>query len=101
MLIDAGDTGAVSRVRLVETGNTGETRSGEGGGDGNGIMTGCKGAMYRRLPVPNPGTAATVLFGLFPWQRDARCARKFASTCSLVSGTGDVIFRVNLAAHCT
>ena len=45
-LFEAGETGAISRVRLVEAGNTGEICSGEGGGDGNGIITGCKGAMY-------------------------------------------------------
>lgn len=44
--VDVGDTDPIFRVRLVEAGNTGETWSGEGGGDGNGIITGCKGAMY-------------------------------------------------------
>lgn len=82
MLVKTGDSGLISRVRLVEPVNTGETCRGEGGGDGNGIITGCKGAMYRTLSVLNTGIAATVAFTLFPWQRD------------------DVIFLVNSAAHC-
>lgn len=83
MLVKTGDTDPISRVRLVEPGNTGEICRGEGGGDGNGNTTGCKGAMYRRLSVLNTGMVATVVSVLFPWQRD------------------DVIFLVNSAAHCT
>lgn len=83
MLVKTGDSGLISRVRLVEPGNTGETCRGEGGGDGNGIIAGCKGDMYRRVSVLYTGMAATEVFVLFPWQRD------------------DVIFRVNSAAHCT
>jgi len=60
------DTDPISRVRLVEAGNTGETRSGEGGGDGNGIITGCKGVMYGRLSALNKGTVGTEVLALFP-----------------------------------
>ena len=83
LLVKTGDSGLMSRVRLVEPGNTGETCRGEGGGEGNGIITGRKGAIHRRVSVLYTGMAATVVFGLFPWQRD------------------DVIFLVNSAAHCT
>ena len=83
MLVKTGDSGLISLVRLEELVNTGEACRGEGGGDGNGIITGCKGAMYRRLSVLNTGMAAAVAFMLFPWQRV------------------DVIFLVNSAAHFT
>lgn len=94
-----GDKDTISRVRLVDAGNMGDAWSGEGGGDGNGIITGCKGVMYCKDSGLNKGTEVTVVLALLPWQRDASCAKKFAWSCSQVSG--DVIFLVSWEAHCT
>lgn len=46
MLVKIGDLGLIFCVRFVELDNMGEICRGEGGGDGNGIIVGCKGDMY-------------------------------------------------------
>lgn len=54
--------------------------------------------MYCSASGLNRGIEATVV-GLFPWQRDASCAKRLAWSGSLVSG--DVIVLVSSAAHWT
>ena len=81
--------------------DTGDRWRGDGGGEGYGIKTGVNGARQCTRSVFKTGVTeeATAPLPLFPRQRDARCARKFVLSSSLISVA--VIFRDTSAAQRT
>lgn len=90
--VDAGDTDPLSAVRPLEAGNEGETWRGEGGGDGKGIITCGKGLMYCKVSLFDICIGWTVVFVVYPWQRDVICVNEL-----LLSN--DVNFLVRSGAH--